>query len=261
MNSKIQISEQSVSLESTGIELENFLVNMDEHEIFQNSYFKHLTSHSWTPETYSLFRDNFFYRTELTVKGIAQVCARSAFQNDMDTLVLFTHILSEETGMGDKAKCHEIFMENALNLFGEIEFNLPEMKVQQAKDSGLIIKETLEYRDTIQSLVTASYPRMLGAVMALENHADKMLTVFREAFRFNQKKLDKDAFVNKVEIYFNAHIENGVEDRHAQDAKACVHNNCKTQEDLDEIMFGANETLKAQLKMWNAMFQAVKAYK
>lgn len=72
------------------------------------------------------------------------------------------------------------------------------------------------------------------------------------------KTLIQKKFVKKVEVYFNAHIENGVEDRHAQDAKQCVHNNCNDQEDLDEIKFGANETLKAQLKMWNAMFnQAV----
>ncbi len=73
-------------------------------------------------------------------------------------------------------------MENALNVFGAAEYNLPEMKVQQAKNSDRIIAETLQYRDTIQGLITGSYPRMLGAVMALENHADKMLTVFREAF-------------------------------------------------------------------------------
>lgn len=254
MNSKVIIDENKDSKNSISAELDTFITNMDQHEIFQNNYFYHLTNKHWSPESYTLFRDNFFYRTELTVKGIAQVCARSAFQNDMDTLVLFTHILSEETGMGNKAKCHEIFMENALNLFGISEFNLPEMKVQQAKNSDQIIPETLQYRDTIQGLITGSYPRMLGAVMALENHADKMLTVFREAFRFNNKKLDANLFVNKVEIYFNAHIENGVEDRHAQDAKQCVHNNCNSRDDLNEIIFGANETLKAQLKMWNAMF-------
>jgi len=235
-------------------ELDDFITKMDDHEIFQNNYFKHLTSKLWTPESYILFRDNFFYRTELTVKGIAQVCSRSAFENDMDTLILFTHILSEETGMGEKERCHEIFMENALNLFGATEFKLPKMKVQQAKHSDRIITETLQYRDTIQSLITGSYARMLGTVMALENHADKMLTVFREAFRFNNKNLDLKEFVQKVEIYFNAHIESGVEDRHAQDAKQCVHNNCNSQKDLDEIKHGANETLKAQLKMWNAMF-------
>ncbi|MFV5345684.1 iron-containing redox enzyme family protein [Acinetobacter oleivorans] len=258
MNSKVIINGNVDCKGTISAELDEFITKMDDHEIFQNNYFKHLTSTSWTPESYILFRDNFFYRTELTVKGIAHVCSRSAFENDMDTLVLFTHILSEETGMGEKAKCHEIFMENALNVFGAAEYNLPEMKVQQAKNSHRIIAETLQYRDTIQGLITGSYPRMLGAVMALENHADKMLTVFREAFRFNNKNLDPNEFVKKVEVYFNAHIENGVEDRHAQDAKQCVHNNCNDQEDLDEIKFGANETLKAQLKMWNAMFnQAV----
>lgn len=261
MNSKIIINENNVLKECISTELDDFITKMDDHEIFQNNYFKHLTTKPWTAESYILFRDNFFYRTELTVKGIAQVCSRSAFQNDMDTLVLFTHILSEETGMGEKAKCHEIFMENALNLFGSTEFSLPKMKVQQAKNSDQIIPETLQYRDTIQGLITGSYPRMLGAVMALENHADKMLTIFREAFRFNNKNLDPEVFIKKVEIYFNAHIENGVEDRHAQDAKQCVHNNCNSQEDLDEIKFGATETLKAQLKMWNAMFDKAIAIK
>lgn len=235
-------------------DLVSFLDQIEHHPIYKNDYFQHLCKQKWVPESYELYRANFFYRTELTVKGIAHVCARSAAVNDMDTLTLFSYILSEETGMGDKTKCHEIFMESALNVFGEKEFGTPPMAAQSARNSDLIIPETLRYRERIQSLINESYPRMLGVAMALESHADRMLTAFRKAFRLNQKNMAQHEFVNQVEVYFNAHIENGVEERHAEDSRQCVINNCSSAEDLNEIMFGVNETLQVQQEMWDAMF-------
>ncbi|MBV7263426.1 iron-containing redox enzyme family protein [Photobacterium sp. WH77] len=235
--------------------LDSFLTDLENHSIFENSYFRHLAKHPWTPASYELFRANFFYRTELTVKGIAQVCARSAAMNDMDTLILFSYILGEETGMGNKAHCHEIFMENALNLFGAAEYELASLKVQDAKNSPFIIPETLAYRERIQALLTDSYPRMLGVVMALETHADRMLTAFREAFRLSRAHLEEDQYKNEVEVYFNAHVDNGVEERHAEDARNCVINNCHSQSDLNEIIYGATEMFKAQQAMWLAMYR------
>ncbi|UTM59266.1 iron-containing redox enzyme family protein [Photobacterium sp. CCB-ST2H9] len=235
--------------------LDSFLTELENHPIFENTYFKHLATYPWTPATYELFRANFFYRTELTVKGIAHVCARSAAVNDMDTLILFSYILGEETGMGNKAHCHEIFMENALNLFGAREYNLEPLKVQDAKNSPDIIPETLAYRERIQALISDSYPRMLGVVMALETHADRMLTAFREAFRLSRTHLDEAQYKKEVEVYFNAHVDNGVEERHAADARNCVLNNCLTQSDLNEIIYGATEMFKAQQAMWLAMYR------
>lgn len=236
-------------------ELDKFLTALEHHKIFQNKYFLYLAKNKWTPESYALFRANFFYRTELTVKGIAQVCARSAEVNDMDTLILFSYILGEETGMGNKAHCHEIFMENALNLFGAMEFDLAPLKVVDAKNSRYILPETLAYRERVTSLLSNSYQRMLGVAMALETHADHMLKAFREGFRLTRQHLDKEQYLNKVEIYFNAHVDNGVEERHAEDARQCVINNCLSQSDLNEIMFGANEMLKVQEQMWQAMYE------
>ncbi|KZN46534.1 iron-containing redox enzyme family protein [Pseudoalteromonas luteoviolacea] len=236
-------------------ELDAFLTELENHKIFKNKYFLHLAENKWSPESYALFRANFFYRTELTVKGIAHVCARAAEVNDMDTLILFSYILGEETGMGNKAHCHEVFMENALNLFGGMEFDLHPLKVIDAKNSRYILPETLAYRERVTSLISNSYQRMLGVAMALETHADHMLTAFREGFRLTREHLDKEQYLNKVEIYFNAHVDNGVEERHAEDARQCVINNCQSQSDLNEIMFGANEMLKVQEEMWEAMFE------
>ncbi len=235
-------------------ELDEFLSSLEEHNIFKNNYFNHLTAVKWTPDTYELYRANFFYRTELTVKGIAHVCARASEVNDMDTLILFAYILGEETGMGNKAHCHELFMENALNLFGATEFGVLPLKVVDAKKSPLIIPETLAYREKILDLITGSYQRMLGVAMALETHADQMLTTFREAFRLTRRKMDVDTFKHDVEVYFNAHVDNGVEERHAADARQCVKNNCQNLDDLNEIIFGANEMLKIQQSMWDAMY-------
>jgi hypothetical protein len=231
---------------------------LENHPVYNNEYFKLLQYSQWNRQTYELHRANFFYRTELTVKGIAQVCARAALQDDQATLILFAYILNEETGNGSAVHCHEVLMENSHNLYGQVEFDLEPLRVKQAKDSDLIIEATLAYRTRINELLTASYHRMLGVVMALESHADKMLQICRTAFRTGRTRLDKPEFVDKVEVYFNAHVGNGVEERHAADARQCVVNNCRTEADMAEIAYGAKETLEIQLKMWKALYAKAK---
>jgi len=81
--------------------LTDFFEGLSANPIFDNNYFQYIKDNEWNPRTYELYRANFFYRTELTVKGIAHVCGRSAAVNDMDTLILFAYILSEETGFGN----------------------------------------------------------------------------------------------------------------------------------------------------------------
>lgn len=146
-------------------------------------------------------------------------------------------------------------MENAHNLHGKVEFDLPPLLVKEARNSNLIIDETVTYRRRTLELLGGGYHRMLGVVMALESHAEKMLRICRTAFRASRNKLPQQEFVDKVEVYFNAHVGNGVEERHAADAKICVVNNCQTAADIAEIAYGARETLDIQLKMWNAMYR------
>jgi hypothetical protein len=234
-------------------ELNQFLNDLDDHSIFKNDFFWLLQNKDWSRQTYELIRANFFYRTELTVKGIAHVCARAAGNNDMDTLILFAYILNEETGNGERKHCHEFFMEQAFNLYGASELNVSPLLVQQAKKSDLLIAETQIYRDCIHELITDSYSRMLGVALALELHADRMLSIFREAFRRNRRKMNEIDFEHKVEMYFNNHLDNGVEERHAADARRCAMHNCVSRENLDEIKVGAKEALAVQNVMWAGM--------
>ncbi|MGY3680605.1 iron-containing redox enzyme family protein [Streptomyces sp. TE33382] len=234
--------------------------DLDNHEVYGNEYFAFLEKALWTARDYDFHRANFFHRTEGTVKGIAHVCAQAAAHDDRDTLVLFSHILNEETGNGDAAHCHELLMENSHNLYGRREFGLPPLLVREARDSDLVIPGTVAYRERTLELLTSNYHRMLGVAMALESHADKMLQVCRTAFRNSRKELPADEFVNRVEVYFDVHVgDEGVEERHAADAKQCVLNNCRTDADVAEIAYGAMETLNIQLDMWNAMYKAVAA--
>lgn len=229
--------------------------DLEHHQVYGNEYFKYLQGSQWTRQAYDFHRANFFHRTEGTVKGIAHVCARAAANDDRDTLILFAYILNEETGNGNPAHCHEVFMENAHNLHGKVEFDLAPLLVKEARNSNLIIDETVAYRKRTLELLSGGYHRMLGVVMALESHADKMLQICRTAFRASRKRLAKQEFVDKVEVYFNSHVGNGVEERHAADAKKCVVNNCRSEADIAEIAYGARETLDIQLKMWNAMYK------
>jgi len=233
----------------------DFMEALEHHPVFENRYFKMLLKNGWDAHTYEIYRANFFYRTELTVKGIAQICARAAANDDQNTLILFSHILHEETGGGRREDCHEVLMEQSHNLYGQIEFGLKPLAVKNAGTTGLIIDETKAYREKIFELISASYPCMLGVAMALESHADRMLSCFRDVFRMSRKKMNGQDYKDKVEIYFNCHIENGVEERHAADARECVLSNCNTEDNISEIIFGAEETLKIQQTMWDGMLR------
>ncbi|MFD9421378.1 MULTISPECIES: iron-containing redox enzyme family protein [unclassified Streptomyces] len=234
--------------------------DLEQHPVYGNDYFTFLQESPWTGQDYDFHRANFFHRTEGTVKGIAHVCAQAAAHDDRDTLVLFSHILNEETGNGEAAHCHELLMEHSHNLYGRHEFGLPPLLVREARNSDLVIPETVAYRERTLELLTSNYHSMLGVAMALESHADKMLQICRTAFRNSRNELPADEFVDSVEIYFDVHVgDEGVEERHAADAKKCVLNNCRTDADVAGIAYAATETLNIQLDMWNAMYKAVAA--
>ena len=237
------------------LDLDHLRDELDHHEVYSNGYFERLQRTKFNRASYALHRANFYYRTEFTVKAIAQVCARAAECDDERTLVLFSHILDEECGNGDARRCHAVLMERAHNLFGEVVFGLEPMAVAAARHSPLIIDGTHRYRRRMQELSTGSYPRLLGVAMAMESHAEKMLTHCRTAFRAHADRFDKAQFVRDVEVYFNVHLDNGVEERHAADAVRCVQRNCRSADELAELAYGAQETLKIQLAMWQGLLR------
>ncbi|MFJ8622100.1 iron-containing redox enzyme family protein [Kitasatospora sp. NPDC093550] len=234
--------------------------DLGKHRVYGNDYFRMLRDDPWTGSAYDVHRANFFHRTEGTVKGIAHVCAQAAARDDRHTLVLFSHILNEETGDGRAEHCHEVLMENAHNHYGSVEFGLPPLTVRESRDSDLVIPATVAYRDRTLELLVGNYHRMLGVAMALESHADPMLQTCRAAFRNARKHLPEEEFVDTVEVYFNVHVgDQGVEERHAADARQCVLNNCRTEAELAEVAYGAQQTLDVQLAMWTAMSKAAVA--
>ena len=172
----------------------------------------------------------------------------------VDTLVLFSRILNEEAGNGNAGRCHEVLMENAHNLYGQVEFGWRRCASRRRGTASWSSRRRSSTGGAPSNCSGTSYHRMLGVAMALESHADRMLQVCRTAFRNSNNELSKDRFVDNVEIYFNVHVgDEGVEERHAADAKQCVLNNCHSDADVAEIAHGAKETLKIQLDMWNAM--------
>lgn len=232
------------------LDLDSLREELDNHPVYKNDYFDRLNRSKWTKATYELHRANFFYRTELTVKAIAHVCSRAAEQDDDPTLILFSYILNEECGNGSASRCHALLMDKAHNLFGRALFGLEPMAVTAARHSPLIVEGTKRYRERMQELSSGSYQRLLGVAMALEAHAEKMLTHCRTSFRAHAEEFDTAHFVDEIEVYFNAHLDGGVEERHASDAVACVKANCQTPEDLAEVAYGAREALNVQLAMW-----------
>src|SRR5438046_633117 len=122
--------------------LERLREEIECHPVYANPYFDSLRTSKWTKETYALHRANFFYRTELTVKAIAHVCARAADQDDVPTLILFAYILNEECGNGESKNCHAVLMEGSHNLFGRWAFGLEPLAVTAAGNSPLIAQGT-----------------------------------------------------------------------------------------------------------------------
>lgn len=243
-------------------QLSGYMDAIEGHPVFRNSYFEFVVTNCFTEKTYEMHRANFFYRTEATVKGIAHICAHAAANDDIDTLILYAYILNEECGNGSKSRCHQLLMERSHNIFGKMEYGLADLKVEHAREienkpNGLIVDGTKHYRAKISSLLSQSYETMLGVAYALETHASHMLSRFRDAFRLSRNSLPENDFVKNVEIYFNCHIDNGVEDRHASDAKTCVLNNCVSKKALSEIQYGIKETLDAQKAMWDSMYARV----
>ncbi|MGH9423370.1 MAG: iron-containing redox enzyme family protein [Thermoanaerobaculia bacterium] len=239
--------------------LDGLCNEIESHPVFANPYFDSLQRSAWTRDTYDLHRANFFYRTELTVKTIAHVCARAADIDDMPTLILFTYILNEECGNGELKDCHAVLMEGAHNLFGRTAFDLEPLAVTAAGSSPLIAEGTNRYRKRLQELASGSYQCLLGVAMALESHASRMLTHCRTAFRAHAERFDRSQFVREVEVYFNVHLDRGVEERHAADATHCVRRNCRTEADLAEVRYGAQEMLNVQLDMWQDLHRRATA--
>jgi hypothetical protein len=239
----------------TDRDLDALRQEIEHHPIYRNGYFGRLQRGNFSRATYALHRANFLYRTEFTVKAIAHVCARAAEQDDDHTLILFSHILNEECGDGDATQCHASLMENAHNAFGQVVFGLDPMRTSEARNSALIVAGTRSYRQRLQALSVGSYPRLLGMAMAMESHADKMLTHCRTAFRACAESFGGSEFVQKVEVYFNVHLDGGVEQRHADDAATCARRNCRSAADFAEIAYGARATLAIQLLMWDELLQ------
>jgi hypothetical protein len=246
-------------------QLERKMNTLADHPVFSNDYFKLLKETKLTPALFSVHRANFFYRTMATVIGIAHICGHAAKEHDQDTLILFSYILNEECGDGKKSHCHELLMESSHNLYGQFEFDLPALKVRDLEGRrdgtcnnnalALVIEETKDYRAKVNQLLGMNYRIMLGVAYALETHASIMLSNFREAFGANRQNLDQKQYVHDVEIYFNCHLDSGVEDRHAADARQCVLNNCSSEADLAEIIYGIDQTLKIQHHMWDGMYR------
>jgi hypothetical protein len=244
----------------------NHITSLGEHPVFENNYFKFLSRHGFTKELYDIHRANFLFRTMSTVIGIANICAHAAQQHDKETLVLFSYILNEECGNGVNSKCHEILMEQSHNIFGNEEYELAPLFVKDLVDinecgrtglDNMVVDETKRYRTEIGQLLNKSYPTMLGIAYALELHAGIMLTVFRQAFSISRCKMELNEYKKKVEIYFNCHLDNGVQDRHAHDAKQCILSNCKSWDAYNDIVCGIESTLILQNDMWSGMYNRV----
>ena len=227
------------------------------HPVFDTEYFTAICDYSWNKDGYAVHRANFFDRTALTVPAIATVCARAAEAGDQYTLTFFSYILSEESGNGDPERSHPLLMETSHNLFGENVFGLEPLRVCEAKDSALIVQGTRQYKARLRRLCNGSYQRLLGTAMALELHAEHMLSHCRTAFRAHAARCRTSEFGRDIEVYFNVHL-NGVEARHAADARKCVEINCKTDGDVAELTAGAEETLAAQMEMWRDLHEKMK---
>lgn len=240
----------------------NVLVNKEIERYRQRSrvLFDYLAQRSkvgFTAAQFSLYRDNYFYRTYRTVPCIAKVVESASKAADYITLSSAASNLFEESGSGQAQKSHPELLLYSHNQHAERVFQLPPTTLIASLDSSHILPEAREFTNVQSSLYYSfNHIEVLGANYAQEEAATEMLTSFMSAFfEPYQSYYNNGDFKNLIE-YFICHID-GLEERHADDARNCLLQWCKTEKDLEIAINSINKILSAQSNLWLGLLQAL----
>lgn len=214
-----------------------------------------------TPNQYSVYRANYFYRTLHTIPSIACLLASAALNCDFETLSFTGQNLYEETGCGKTARMHNVLLELSHNYHGKYIFGIKPLALNTVSSSLEVMDETKSFVKIERSLYqNENYAVILGAAYAHETAAVSMLTNFYEGIFDKYRGYYDNLEFYKIMEYFLIHIT-GIEQDHAYKSHLVVKSHAKKDKRaLSDIICGAISFLDAQSKLWDGIYNQLVIY-
>jgi len=215
---------------------------------------------------YTIFYNNFLFRTKETIPSVALALARAALEGDNATVAMHGRNLGDETGHGNPDHVHSQLLMDTHNFHGSRVFDLDPIAIQDLKTSILITPEVKEYCEMKEEIFRKSYPHIAGNMWAHEYAADDMLTNFREAYFEPYKSHYTEDEYKELMKFFDAHrddsVEGGdVEAEHERMARQAVYFSCKGDiKKLDAVLEGGLMMLDCQARVWDSILRETKKF-
>lgn len=241
------------------------------HRAMKHPFFDYLKEQAKTgfnPRQFQIYRDNFLYRTELTIPSVARAIEKAALSGDMQTIADTVRNLYDEGGYGDPTKIHSQLLLNSHNQHGERVFSVNPLAVlRDVKYSQFLVPAVQDYRKSKIAVFNRSYPYIAGNTWAHELAADGMLVDFREAFFEPYKGYYTEEDYKKLIEFYTAHKDDSVEGgdvelQHERMARAAAERACSENiKNIPKMREGGLEFLERQSALWEDMEKAIEAAK
>lgn len=244
-----------------------------QHRALNHDFFQFLKeqsqSNGFNARQFVIYRDNFFYRTELTMPSVARAIEKAALSGDFQTVADMVRNIYDEGGYGDPNKVHSRLLLDSHNEHGEKIFGIDRLeRLKDVKKSMFLLPATHEYRKSKIAVFNKSYPYIAGNTWAHELAADGMLDNFRKAF-FDAYAGYYGAPENYKRVigFYEAHRNDDVKDgdvelQHERMARSTIERICTQNIDnIPKILEGAIEFLDRQSDLWSEMMNAIEKAK
>jgi hypothetical protein len=226
------------------------------HPLF--TYLKEQANDGFNATQFQIYRDNFLFRTELTIPSVARALEKAALTGDLQAVAATVRNLYDECGYGDHNLVHIKLLLDSHNKHGQKIFAIsPLDELAQVYNSLLLVDGVYQYRDSKINVFNHPYPYIMGNTWAHELAADGMLDNFRQALFESYKGYYDQEGYEKVTSYYKAHkddeVDGGdIEANHGRMARADAERACKGDMKMAaEMRRGAIEFLDRQAKLWD----------
>ncbi len=226
------------------------------YETKSNVLFQYLEEKSkagWTKLQFLLYRDNYFFRTYETIECVAKVIISAKRHEDFITLRSAGNNCYEESGSNIDRKSHPELLLYSHNRHSERIFGIQGISLRDSLNSPNVLAETKELRKIQYALYESlNHIEVLAANYAQEAAATAMLAIFMKSFFEPYRSYYSNKEYREITEYFHCHLD-GLEERHADEAKYCLFQQCKTFKDIETAIATINKLLAAQSTMWIAL--------
>jgi hypothetical protein len=204
----------------------------------------------FTRAQFLLYRDNYFFRTYRTVPCISQLAESASLNGDYFTLQRAASNLFEESGANVTGKSHPELLMFSHNTHAAKIFDIGKLNLIDSLSSTHILPETRQFTQTQLALYhSLNHMEVLGANYAQEEAATDMLNLFLSAFFAPYQSFYEEKEYQTLIEYFTCHVD-GLEERHADEAKECLLQWCKQKHDVQIAVAAVSRILEAQSNLW-----------